>query len=423
MQKAKHPNHAKQSRQHFLAQIRYNFSRMDWWILLIVGLLSVYSLIMVYSSTQYVIEFGKTVPQPFEFVKKQMIGIALGIAVSSVAICIPYKLYIEPRLIMIANGFITILLIITHLFGIEAGGAKSWLNIFGLNIQPGELAKIGLILLMCLFCVRSEREVRLTEERRIGIFTYQTIFSVIFIVADAILIRMQPDTGMVLIVLSTLFLMALVLVIKRALATKLIAIVAALATGTMIWIYKNADQLATSSDHKMRRLGIFVNPFKYAKTAGYQIVNAYIAISRGGLFGRGIGRSLTKQEGLPAGHTDYILAVIGEESGLVGLVVVVLLLSALIFLCFRWAAKSQDTFRRAVFTGIGCLLLVQTTLNIGGVSGLVPLTGVTLPFVSYGGTSMVLTMMLVGVLQVMIIEEKRVLEAQVSQVKEDYHGI
>ena len=171
-------------------------------------------------------------------------------------------------------------------------------------------------------------------------------------------------------------------------------------------------------------MGLNFQPGELAKiAAGYQLVTAYIAICRGCLFGRGIGHSLTKQEGLPAGHTDYILAVIGEESGLVGLVVVVLLLSALIFLCFRWAAKSQDTFRRAVFTGIGCLLLVQTTLNIGGVSGLVPLTGVTLPFVSYGGTSMVLTMMLVGVLQVRIIEEKRVIEAQASQVKEDYHGL
>lgn len=86
MQKAKHPNHAKQSGQHFLAQIRYNFSRMDWWILLIVGLLSVYSLIMVYSSTQYVIEFNKTVPQPLDFVIKQMLGIGLGGAVSAILI-------------------------------------------------------------------------------------------------------------------------------------------------------------------------------------------------------------------------------------------------------------------------------------------------------------------------------------------------
>ena len=93
MQKAKQPNHAKQSRQHFLDQIRYNFSRMDWWILLIVGLLSVYSLIMVYSSTQYLLENGATVPMPLHYLSRQMFGIGLGLAVSAVAICLPDRLF------------------------------------------------------------------------------------------------------------------------------------------------------------------------------------------------------------------------------------------------------------------------------------------------------------------------------------------
>ena len=108
MQKAKHPNYAKQSGQHFLAQIRYNFSRMDWWILLIVGLLSVYSLIMVYSSTQYLLENGATVPTPLHYLSRQMFGIGLGLAVSAVAICLPYRLYIEPFWLFVANGLIAL---------------------------------------------------------------------------------------------------------------------------------------------------------------------------------------------------------------------------------------------------------------------------------------------------------------------------
>ena len=423
MQKAKHPNHAKLSGQHFLAQIRYNFSRMDWWILLIVGLLSVYSLIMVYSSTQYLLENGATVPTPLHYLSRQMFGIGLGLAVSAVAICLPYRLYIEPFWLFVANGLIAFLILLTRFIGVSGGGARSWLSFMGLNFQPGELAKIGLILLMGILCVKSRREVLLTKERWFANMDYESVISIGLMLLDLVLIFAQPDMGMFMIISATLLLVALALIMNSKTQKVVLLILAGLGIGLITWIYTNADKLATSDHYQLRRFGSFVNPFKYAKAAGYQLVNAYIAISRGGLFGRGIGHSLTKQEGLPAGHTDYILAVIGEESGLVGLVVVVLLLSALIFLCFRWAAKSQDTFRRAVFTGVGCLLLVQSSLNIGGVSGLVPLTGVTLPFVSYGGTSMVLTMMLVGVLQVMIIEEKRVLEAQVSPVKEDYHGI
>ena len=164
MQKAKHPNHAKQSGQHFLAQIRYNFSRMDWWILLIVGLLSVYSLIMVYSSTQYLLENGATVPMPLHYLSRQMFGIGLGLAVSAVAICLPYRLYIEPFWLFIANGLIAFLILLTRFIGVSGGGAKSWLSFMGLNFQPGELAKIGLILLMGILCVKSRREVLLTKD-------------------------------------------------------------------------------------------------------------------------------------------------------------------------------------------------------------------------------------------------------------------
>ena len=254
MQKAKHPNHAKQSGQHFLAQIRYNFSRMDWWILLIVGLLSVYSLIMVYSSTQYLLENGATVPTPLHYLSRQMFGIGLGLAVSAVAICLPYRLYIEPFWLFVANGLIAFLILLTRFIGVSGGGAKSWLSFMGLNFQPGELAKIGLILLMGILCVKSRREVLLTKERWFANMDYESVISIGLMLLDLVLIFFQPDMGMFMIISATLLLVALALIMNSKTQKGVLLALALVGIGLVTWIYTNADKLATSDQYQLRRL-------------------------------------------------------------------------------------------------------------------------------------------------------------------------
>ena len=121
----------------------------------------------------------------------------------------------------------------------------------------------------------------------------------------------------------------------------------------------------------------------------------------------GIGQGETKKYSLPAGHTDFILANIGEETGLIGIALILGLLFSLIFMIYRWAVMSKSHFRRNVLFGMATMLLIQSFINIGGVAGIIPLTGVTLPFISYGGSSMLISIMAIAVVQVMIIEEKK----------------
>ena len=158
------------------------------------------------------------------------------------------------------------------------------------------------------------------------------------------------------------------------------------------------------------RLGSFVNPFNDAKKAGFQLIGAYLAFSRGDWFGVGIGQGITKQTDLPAGHTDFILAVVGEELGLIGVIVLLGLIFAMIIRILVWAYRSQDYFRRSVLSGMGILFLLQVLINVGGIAGLIPLTGVTLPFVSYGGSSMMVSVLAIGIVQIFIMAEKRAAE-------------
>lgn len=386
-----------------------DFKLIDKPIFIIMLVLLTISIVMSYSSTMYLTENGIS-PNPFDYMRKQVIAILIGLVGYFMVMLVPKPLFKAPIVIVIGNSIVILLLIYTIVFGRIGGGAQSWINIAGYNLQPGEMSKIAAIFSMSLYISYNKplfyRKILISREPFFGNITWRPVIIIAMIILQLFLINLQPDLGMVFIILSALFVVHNVSYLKYDKLIKRLGV----GVFTLVCLYTAAfllgPWLVSTGNYRLERIGAFVNPFAFPNDSGYQLIRAYIAMSRGGLFGTGIGRSLTKMENLPAGHTDYILAVITEEFGFVGAVVLLLLLLALIVSILRWAARSRDIFRKAFFTGVSVMLFVQMVFNIGGVLGVVPLTGVTLPLISYGGSSILMTILLLGIVQALIIDEK-----------------
>ena len=388
----------------FIERLKRKLQLLDYPILIIMTILIIISLIMVFSSTMYLSEDGISAPDPFGYMMTQFFAVIVGFVGIIVMISINYKMY---RNIIFLNSVMTVLIGFLFLLifrGVIGGGAQSWFSLGFASFQPSELVKLLSVLVLARLLENQQREVILAYEE----FSDKTSkYSILLLSASIILILLQPDLGMVILIVGTLFIMMVQqnLSFKINLAMYSGAFIAVI--GVNIFSRLASDWLVSVDSYQINRLGSFSNPFKYPQHDGYQLISGYLAFSRGGWLGLGIGQGETKRYSLPAGHTDFILANIGEETGLIGIALILGLLFSLIFMIYRWAVMSKSHFRRNVLFGMATMLLIQSFINIGGVAGIIPLTGVTLPFISYGGSSMLISIMAIAVVQVMIIEEKK----------------
>ena len=380
------------------------FSRnFDWPIFVMMISLIVFGLVMVFSATMFLpIEGGA--PQPIDSVFKQMAAAMMGLILGIIAFIVPYKHYKNPFLLLVGMGVILVLLIYTHFFGQEANGAKSWIYLFGFSFQSSELIKIFAVLSLSWLIEYTGREFRWSREE----FTdtpipWLLIFSLLL---NLFLIFLQPDLGMLLIIILTL--VFLWIIHRERKLRNLLFYFALLIILTVTYLFSNhfSESLITSTSHTLQRLGIYVNPFADPTDIGYQLVNGYIAISKGGWFGQGIGDGSMKYGQIPAIHNDFIIANIAEELGFVGVFILFLLFVFLYIRIFRWSVRVEDSFRAKVISGLGLVLAIQTTINLGGVLGIIPLTGVTLPFISSGGSSMIISIICIFVILKMIFHDK-----------------
>ncbi|MDO4432326.1 MAG: FtsW/RodA/SpoVE family cell cycle protein [Aerococcaceae bacterium] len=389
--------------QSVISSIKKRYLYMDKWIALCVLGLIMTSLIMVYSATMYLIEEGNN-PAPFGYLMRQWMGVVAGGILALIAMYIPFHWY-QNRLVIWGIQIALVLALIYVLrSGTSGGGAQSWIPIAGVRFQPSEFSKMSFIFLGSHLLMYFSREVRLANERARLIERWLPSG---LIGMTVLLIGLQPDVGMVLILFALLLLMLIVNARDTSISKLASFGAVALVIATYVFVYFASDKLLETGDFRLQRFGSFINPFKVAQGAGYQLIGAYLAFSRGGWFGVGIGQGITKQLELPAGHTDFILAVIGEELGYIGVLVVLILLFTIVIRLFFWAHKSKHFFNRCVLSGFGVLFFVQVMVNVGGVAGLMPLTGVTLPFVSYGGSSMMASVLAIAVAQRFIIEENQ----------------
>lgn len=279
-------------------------------------------------------------------------------------------------------GLSLLLLILVFIPGIGANygtQAHSWLSVLGYSFQPAEFAKLGLILFVANLIIARGHNL---QDFKFGFFP-----TLIFGLIPVVLVILQPDIGTVSILFAILFGL---LYVGRAklLHMFLLGVLGIVALGLMIWV----------APYRMQRLTIFMHPELDPQGIGYHINQAYLAIGSGGIFGRGLGNSLQKYQYLPEVSADSIYAVVAEEMGFVFAIGFIILLILVARLGLKIARQAPDEFGRLLVSGIIIWLITQSFLNVGAMVGIMPLTGVPLPFVSHGGTALMMAMGAVGII-------------------------
>ncbi len=350
----------------------------DGTLALILALLMMCGLLTLFSATYYkAVDQGDALLE----VKKQLIGVGLGAFLMFLTSRIPYSFWQKPRVVMLAltGSFALLVLVLIPGIGVYVNGSRRWLNIAGLSFQPSELAKIASVMYLA-----STLSFRLKQVERLwtGILPLLVVPAAMFL-----LILQQPNLSTA----GSIMIVAVLMMLLAGAKWKHLSLmgVAGLAVG---FVY------AWVEPYRRERLLSFRNPFAQMSDEGYQLSQSLIAIGSGGLFGRGLGQGRQKFSYLPYPESDFIFAIIGEDFGLFGCCVVILLFVAFAVAGMRIALNCQDRYGCLLAAGITAMISVQAFINIGVVVGILPTTGLPLPFFSAGGTSISLLMAAVGIL-------------------------
>lgn len=319
------------------------------------------------------------------FLVKQVVNVAIGLGLMAVVAVTDHR-WVR-ILAPVAYVAAVVGLVLVLVMGSTINGSRSWLIIGGMSFQPSELAKLAVVVGMALVVAeRSEGRWR----DRVG--TVDVLLMLVVAGIPAILILAQPDLGTMLVLSATVFgVVAASGAHRRWLA--------ALA-GSGVAVAAFAVVSGLLEDYQVDRFLAFTNPDLDPRGAGYNVEQARIAVGNGGLFGQGLfGGSQTQSGFVPEQHTDFVFTVAGEELGLVGAALIVALLGVVLWRALRIATRTDDVFGRIAAAGIACWFGFQAFQNIGMCLGIMPVTGVPLPFVSYGGSSMFAGMLAIGLLQ------------------------
>ena len=350
----------------------------DGTLALILALLMMCGLLTLFSATYYkAVDQGDALLE----VKKQLIGVGLGAFLMFLTSRIPYSFWQKPRVVMLAltGSFALLVLVLIPGIGVYVNGSRRWLNIASLSFQPSELAKIASVMYLA-----STLSFRLKQVERLwtGILPLLVVPAAMFL-----LILQQPNLSTA----GSIMIVAILMMLLAGAKWKHLSLmgVAGLAVGfAYAWV----------EPYRRERLLSFRNPFAQMSDEGYQLSQSLIAIGSGGLFGRGLGQGRQKFSYLPYPESDFIFAIIGEDFGLFGCCVVILLFVAFAVAGMRIALNCQDRYGCLLAAGITAMISVQAFINIGVVVGILPTTGLPLPFFSAGGTSISLLMAAVGIL-------------------------
>ncbi|MCR4403682.1 MAG: putative lipid II flippase FtsW [Candidatus Acetothermia bacterium] len=346
---------------------------LDSGLVLVTIALLLLGLVFVYSSSYYLC--ARYFDDSLLLLKKQLLAALIGLGLMSFLAYFDYhRLQQLANLALIASFGLTML---TLMPGLSTGGR--WLLLGPLQLQPTELLKLALLVYVASSIVRrGERMVSFSE----GVLPHLVILGAAGGLAVA-----QPDLGMALIYGAIIFFL---LFIGRAQVRHLLTCI--LAGLPMIYL------LIRITPYRWSRLVAFLNPLKYGQDKGYQLVQSLTAIGSGGLFGRGLGLGREKLLYLPSAHNDFIAATIAEELGLLGALLLLLLFGFLVYRGFLIVRRAPDQFGFLLGAGFLFTLGLQTALNLGVAAGIFPVTGLTLPFISYGGSSLIVSLAMVGIL-------------------------
>lgn len=346
------------------------------WLIVAVSLLVIIGCVFVYSASSYSasLNYGNK----YYFLTKQIIGVVLGFIMMFFASKIDYSIYNKYKVVILIVSIVLLALVFIPGLGVSNYGAKRWIKMPGFTIQPSEIAKFGFIT-FCAGYLANNRDI--VKSFR-GILPILLIGGVI-----CLLIMLEPNMSITICVGLTMFLMLFIggAQIKHflILAVPVIAL---------------AVVLVIIEPYRMERLVAFINPWKNPQGEGYQLIQSLYSLSSGGLFGVGIFNSRQKYLFLPFSESDFIFSIIGEETGFFGCLVLILIFSVVVFQGIKIAKNAKDRFGCYLASGITFIISTQVLINIAVVTGSIPPTGVPLPFVSAGSTSLVVFMSAIGVL-------------------------
>ena len=356
---------------------------VDWTLVLASLALVALGTLLVWSATAP--RDALTGGDPTAYLKKQLVNVAIGVVLMVLVMATDHRwVRIVAPLVYVAS---VVGLVLVLAMGSIVNGSRSWLMVGGMSIQPSEFAKLAVVIGMALLVAeRAEGSWR----RQVG--TVDVVGMLAIAGLPAVLILLQPDLGTMLVLTATVFgVLATSGAPRRWLAGLGLVGVAAATVGVMAGVLK---------DYQIDRFMAFTNPALDPRGAGYNVEQARIAVGNGGIFGQGLFHgSQTRAGFVPEQHTDFIFTVAGEELGLVGAGILIGLLGIIIWRALVIATRAQDMFGRVAAAGIACWFGFQAFQNIGMCLGIMPVTGVPLPLMSYGGTSMFASMMAVGLLQ------------------------
>lgn len=375
---------------------------LDQFIFIPYFILSIFGILMVYSASSYVAISQDRIPEYYFL--KQAIFVFVGFLVSLFIFSLKYNALKHRKLIESAILVTVVLLIYLLIFGKEINGAKAWLMIGPIRIQPSEMAKISVIWYFAY--IFSRRQQRIVRDFWSSMKQPACLFAVILL-----LIAFQPDVGGAAIILFIGTIMIFASGVSNKLGITMGALGIAIILGVVELVKVFGTRLPLLQDYQYARFQAFWDPFEVSESAGLQLVNSYYALSRGGIFGVGIGQSVQKTGYLPEPYTDFIVSILGEELGLLGVLAVLGLFGFLILRIYLIGIRTKDPFGSLLCVGIATMFLIQGSINLGGVLGLLPITGVTFPFISYGGSStLILTVSIGLVLNVSAMNKRLELE-------------
>lgn len=340
-------------------------------VLALVGLVMVFSASGVVATNRY--------HDPWYFLKRQMAWLVFGLFLLHMASRVDYLIWRKLALPLLLLMMVLLVLVLVPSVGVAAKGARRWFRLGPINVQPAELAKVIVVIYLAAYLSK--------KGDQLALFTRGLLPPLIVVSMLGGLILLEPDLGTVvmigLVMLSMLYLAGVRVTHLLALGVCLLPVGAVLVLG---------------SAYRRQRLLTFLAPWKDAADSGFQITQSFLAFGSGGLFGVGLGEGKQKLFFLPEAHTDFVLALVGEELGLVGSAAIMLLFAVFVLRGFQVAGRARGPFGRHLATGLTLLIGLQALVNAGVVTGLLPTKGLTLPLVSYGGSSLVASLAAVGIL-------------------------
>jgi cell division protein FtsW len=350
---------------------------MDPFLLLSTLALVGFGIVMVYSASFPV--GTERMGDPYHFLKKQAIAAGLGICLLVLGARMNYRYWQPLALPLLIASIILLVLVFVPGLRQQIGGAYRWLKIYGFSFQPSELAKLALVIYLARSLTKKEGSM---ERFTVGFLPFVVVLAILFP-----LVLKQPDFGTGVLFVAVVFLMLFVA------GTPFRFLGGALLASVPFLVY-----LAVKANYRWERIVTFLDPWKDSGGAGFQIIQSFLGFGAGKVFGVGLAEGKQKLFYLPEIHTDFIFSVIGEELGLVGVTIIIALFLVLVIRGFQSCFRAPDRFGTFLALGITVLIAIQTLLNMGVVMGLLPTKGSTLPFISYGGTSLMMNLMAVGIL-------------------------